>query len=667
MSGRSGVGGSELIAFPLIERVTIAGYSLYPGQKGVLDIEFGEGPWLVLGVNGLGKSTLLLVMRYLLSGAVRTRAAGFAGERDDLQSVDSRIFAVRVADGGQNATASIRVRISDSTLFVERALSNLKILRASIEESAGSRDLTSEDEYRSAITALVGVAQFEDVVRILDHLMFYLEARQTLAWDGAAQFELFRALLTPNLSAELRRLEGAIVSADSTARNLNATLYKITRRREREAVKKVNANETRARIAAVRGEVDALDNEEVNINRELGVAQERRLDNRLQLKRGEQDVDNAAQAYEKHKFEVLRQAFATVKPTEEYIFLKMLSDQICIACDQPAADAAAELQSRSDLGRCLICGSPPKVMENVESVSDALKTKSAEAFGLLESKRDALKTYREQYSMSNGEVERLKERLSQHRQSVEEKEDVIRRLRKNLPADENLEMGREEDRIATLRREVQNFRHEREIAERSIDELLEELKRATEKVRESLEAAFNDEAARFFSESVRLVYAPRVAKIGQGGRSFEFPAFEVEMTSGTTLGQFVRRTPGQVSLSQREYIELIFRIVILKFMGREEGTLVVDGPEGSLDAVFARRAGDLFSGFTKDSRVNVVLACNIIEGGFIPHCLDGYGEADRLNRVVNLLEHAAPTQALTNLRPEYMANVEKILASEPAR
>ena len=642
-------------------------FGLYPGveNSNTFELNLGSGPWLVLGVNGLGKSTLLLLMRYLLVGAVKTRIAGFAGDREDLQAVNNKFFAVRVADGAQKASAEIEVRFGEATLLVERSLANLAIKRVIINSNNGIEEITSEEEYRVKISSLVGVAHFEDVVRISDGLAFFLEARQPLIWDGAAQFEIFRALLTPNLSAELRRLEGEIVSADSTARNLSATLYKITQKREKEAVKKETATDTRARIAAALGEIDALNRDELRLAEEIENVETLRVDRRLQVKRSEKELDDATQTYEKLKFEVLRQSFAGVKPTEQYVFLKMLSDRICIACNQPADAAASELQRRSDECRCVICGNPREFSDNVETISDAMRIRASEAYNMLAAKRDELSAANVNYIASNNEVFALQQKLSQIRYQGEEKASLIRRLRKNLPADENLALGREEERIAVLRREVVSFREDRERAEREIDELLEALKRATERVREMVESAFNFQAAPFFAEQVRLVYAPRNAKIGQGGRSFEFPAFEVEMTSGATYGQFIRRTPEQVSLSQREYLDIIFRMTLLGILGNNQSSLVVDGPEGSLDAIFAGRAGNLFAKYSQEREANIILACNIIEGAFVPNTLSNYQAKDRNSRVINLIEQAAPTQALTDLRPQYIQKVKDILLREP--
>jgi hypothetical protein len=93
---------------------------------------------------------------------------------------------------------------------------------------------------------------------------------------------------------------------------------------------------------------------------------------------------------------------------------------------------------------------------------------------------------------------------------------------------------------------------------------------------------------------------------------------------------------------------------------------VIDGPEGSLDAVFAERAGDLFSEIGNRTGSNAILACNIVDGAFIPNTLRHFrGKIAKKARVVNLLEIAAPTAALSRLRRRYRDKLDKILAQKP--
>ncbi|MDF3212486.1 hypothetical protein EN962_22850 [Mesorhizobium sp. M7A.F.Ca.CA.001.09.2.1] len=487
-----------------------------------------------------------------------------------------------------------------------------------------------------------------------------------MIWDLSAQFELFRAILTPSSSEELRRLEGEIVSADSSARNLNAVLYKLVNRRDTQQAKQETAAETRARLAKATAELEEAEAEEVKLQKAQENIEERRSDARIGQKRADRAADDAAQRYEEIKFDVLRHAFAGVTPNEQYVFLKIISDRICLACGNKADAAAEELERRRAENLCLVCGSHRAAEEKVVSTAKAVQLKAAEAFTALQHAREELhdaevkyRSVEEDYRVIDNDLEAVRRRVDSLRREA-------RRWRSKLPAQDQAALARDEDRIEGLRREVINFRKERDDAEEKIAVLLAELKVATESIRERLEAEFQRHAQDFFAEKARLVYAPRKDRIGQGGRVFEFPAFEIELTSSATDGDFVRRSATQVSLSQREYLDIIFRMSLVETFGGASGSFIVDGPEGSVDAVFAEKAGNLFAELaTRTTGMTVILACNVVEGAFIPNTLRAYKTLDaRTGRLVNLIHLAAPTAALITLRKEYERTVAKILNEE---
>ena len=655
-----------MITFPLLRRLTLSDYGLYPGpqQDGVIDLQMGPGPWLILGVNGLGKSTLLLLMRYLLAGSVRPRDAGFAGEREDVQPVYNRLFAARVGDDARNATGTLEVGFGDQALKVVRSLANLSLMSAELLGPGGQvTTLTDEVAYRATLARLMGLEQFADVLRTLDHVVFYLEARQPLIWEGQAQFEIFRALLTPATSAQLRKLEGEIISADSSARNLNAIVTRMIKTRERELGKLRSQDATRARLASLQAALQEARASEQVLRQELDVLEEERDAARLLLKRGEKSVDDAAQTYERLKFDTLRSAFTGVPPTEQYLYLKLLSDRICLACSQPAEEAALQAEDRLAKGLCVVCGSPHGVTST--GLPDGWRETAEQAFAQLETARFALVETQKTYNDRAGRALQTSDRLDAVRRSADGHLIQIAKLAKDLPVGDVARLDQEQSRITAMAEQVKAFIAERSEAEAKIESLLAALKAEAERFSNQLQTRFNDIARPFFAERVQLVYAPRETRIGQAGKVFSFPAFEVEMTSAATAEQFIRRKAEQVSLSQREYLDLIFRMVLLDVFGGGGGSLVVDGPEGSVDAVFAERAGDLFAAFAAQQGANAILACNIVEGGFIPHALGGYPRAEARSRVVNLLDQAAPTAALRSLRPEYEAKVDTILGRKP--
>ena len=146
---------------------------------------------------------------------------------------------------------------------------------------------------------------------------------------------------------------------------------------------------------------------------------------------------------------------------------------------------------------------------------------------------------------------------------------------------------------------------------------------------------FADYAGGFLLEAVNLVWSPQRARVGQTGASIEFPAFELDMT-GTDFPTPVRRTgPEHVSESQREFIDLAFRMSLMQVASNHgRSNLIIDAPESSLDAVFVTRAADVLAKFANSQNGNrLAITSNLIEGELIPELVKRSAvPGDRISR-----------------------------------
>src|SRR3954447_26512044 len=65
-----------MIAFPVLQSLTIDNYGLYPSEAGApFAVVFQPGPTLVVGVNGSGKTTLISICLRCLTGPYDLPAA----------------------------------------------------------------------------------------------------------------------------------------------------------------------------------------------------------------------------------------------------------------------------------------------------------------------------------------------------------------------------------------------------------------------------------------------------------------------------------------------------------------------------------------------------------------------------------------------------------------
>ena len=136
-------------------------------------------------------------------------------------------------------------------------------MKLKIGTGRNTQKFSDDDEYRLMLADLVGVVRYEDVLRILDRLVFTLQNSDPLVLNNSAQYEIFRALLKPEISAKLRQLEAEIVSKDSEARNLRVSQNKLAGQKQKEAGRQREATKVRAELTAELAELERLEAEEL--------------------------------------------------------------------------------------------------------------------------------------------------------------------------------------------------------------------------------------------------------------------------------------------------------------------------------------------------------------------------------------------------------------------
>lgn len=662
---------ATLINFPIYESISISGYALYMREEKSppLAKDLGPGVWVILGVNGLGKSTLLLIMKSILLGRARVAAAGFKGSNQPtLVNSDASIFSSRVPDGAPEATATATIAFGKSKITISRRLKDLKLVTffTAKKPSDVSDDETS---LRTAICKAMGIDDFENVVRAVERCVFSLENKAELIWDVAAQYELFRAtLVNSETSRNLREAEGKIISADSASRNLSAALQGILKRREREVSKQQSAPNVKGKIVAINAELDEKQKSVFEAQNELEALEIELDDLQASFLRSERSVEELASAYEKMKYDGLRHSLSVLNQNEQYTILKLISERICPSCGNPAEESAKQLLERQQTGKCIICGSVHKSEKHVIRLSASLMEKAEASYASLSEERTSLQKIERGLLEKRRAVEIAQEKISKLGDEIGSLQKQRSLLSKQLPESDFALAQNESSQLAFMRAEIDKFRKERDAAENILDRTLETLREAVQSKRKSLETRFAYHAQTFFDDQVKLIFAPRTTKVGLYGKPIEFPAFEVDMKGVATKGEFARREGDQVSLSQNYYLDLAFKMAFMDTLGSCGGTLIVDGPETSVDVVFAGLAGELLASFavaTSNKQNQVITASNIIDGKFLPNIFKGYRtDTTRRARTINLLDIAAPTPALETKRKEYKAAVDKLFAGK---
>lgn len=657
-----------MLNFPIFEKLDIWDYGLFPGptnEEPGLHINLLSGLTLVIGTNGLGKTTLVTILFRMLTGPYDIPGLT-GGELGNIRLDPKRIppkrrslFANRVVDNARNSIARLVFRIGKKLIAIERRLRDLSLAKLSIDSKIIPSN--QEEEFQHMILEFVGLSSFADWILLLRHLIFYFEDRRELVWDASAQRQVLRFLfLPPDISKKWTADERKVLTLDSQMRNLSAVLY----REERLLA------ESQQKAEAAPGVLEEL--RVLEALQEVALAKRERLDTdlndleserqqaRLRFLTAEQEYETRYRELERAKLIAVESRFPTLSETSRFILAQLMTEEECLACGSTAPKAATSYNKRLERDQCVVCGTelphegtPPQLADR--RLKHALNALPRFVHGVSEA-RIGLENAEQQYAALNMELTKLSVEIAERSTRIDS---LIRRLPpKDAPLHErHSEIQRMRGRVSSLRKELNERRED-------FREFISSVSQQLASQAEDIKQAFDRAAQGFLLENCKLVMSLTKQRVGETGAQIEFPVFELDM-AGSDFASPVRRSgPEQVSESQREFIDIAFRMALTEVTSQNgNGSLVIDAPESSLDAVFVSRASNVLSQFAGSPRGNrLLITSNLVESKLIPELIQKTLKAGVKYELVNLLSIAVPTAAVRELRSEYTRVLDSLMA-----
>lgn len=429
-----------MISFPVLKRLKVDEYSLYPGSPGQsgIDIVFDKGPTLIAGVNGLGKSTLIAILLRSLTGPFDLPKPAQDGDLGEVEPepvpiAPRLLFAPRVSDKAEHATATVEVGFGSQSLSIRRGLTDLTILDWRLD---GQDQATDESHFQDTIRRLMCVDSFFDVLLILRYVVFFLEDRRALVWGRTAQRELLRALFVSSASAgALSRVRYEMLSADSGYRNLRNVLNRRMKENLQEIARLTTVTGVRAELTILESQLEAVRTEEAKLDLEVAEVEALRQDARLRSANAALERDGAVRDLERIKVHAISQKFQDLDDSAIYILARLASEDFCLACETRRAGLGGEVTARLAANMCVVCGS----LRHDESEAGPVDF-TAERINELQSRIQACDA---EIETSSREIKRSDETRREHIESLSTAGrrkltllDNLRRLRAQLPSTE---------------------------------------------------------------------------------------------------------------------------------------------------------------------------------------------------------------------------------------
>ncbi len=651
--------------FPLLQQMVVEGYGLYPGvnKQGRFEVVLREGLTLIVGANGLGKTTLVTMLFRMLTGTADIDLPeGKIGSADlKVQNLDTRSrrqFAQRVSDGAQNARVRLEFRLGGRAFLIERRLTDLGIQTLFID---GQRLPNEEADYQKAITAAADLGSFGDWILILRTLIFFFEDRRALVWDPAAQRQLLRALLLPPHEAQdWTTRERQILVLDSRMRNLQAALKREERERAKTVDRVTNAPGVKSALEAAEARLLQLQEQHDTLVQRIDVTEASRHVARLDALRAQAELDKALRELERARLLAIDAHLPHADESIRFIMARLMSDESCLVCGTTDLSAKRRaLEHALEHRHCVVCDSKLPAAVQVTDITDE--------------RLHALKLAVDRLAVRAAEQARVRDEANDeyHQASmglaacVRERDDTdeqLRNLMMQLPPDQR-RVTEQQKKLDALEELITDLRAELKVTRTQFAEFLGAHRAKIAQSAHDIKAKFGEAAHGFLFEDSRLSWFPTRMQVGQAGADgaepVEYPAFAVDLTGSDFTSLQRRSEPAEVSESQREFIDLAFRMALVHVASPEgAATLIIDAPESSLDAVFVDRAARVLGQFaqsTTGAAANrLIVTSNLGAGQLVPKLLQQVrSPGDPMGPVVDLFHAGVPTRAMVELQTEY--------------
>ncbi|WP_210476149.1 hypothetical protein [Pantoea ananatis] len=640
----------RIIYLPELIRIKISNYTLYPAGLN-FEYDFINGVNLVLGGNGMGKTTFVNLIKYALIGPYK-KQFDYTRTYKDRMITKRLMYAIdyfknRMDDSilvNEEPNVELTFKINNDTFKVVRSLNvlglnevyiNNKILKGKIANQSKYEALGINDRegylsfnYEKEIEKSSGLS-FDDLILFVNEILYFGEDHKTILWNNGesgidVQNELFNKYFnSPNLDKERQEAARQAKYYDSISRHRSEdirAIKKVLDKVDNNKIDNSKINNPYKDMINLKNEIDFLENKLKNI-RELNLETANKASfyqnkiNTLSLTANELEKKiNETESTLNSKI------WQNLHPLYHLFVENIKKNSICPLCNLHNNQLNEKVVN--DSTHCFSCGSEFSKV-NDDQLSETL-TK------LLE-----------EYKSCTNEIQENQKKIKEsdklsisNDKEVRHIEAILRKNNQNL---RSLELSVSDNNKENKTNELQAFYDEinrLEFEKNKYQDLSRTYSSKAEKISKEIESQILNSTAKFstiFSE-----YAGDFLGV-KCSLTFE------KMTSSSIrrfypmIDDKVRFYEEELSESQRFFIDHSFRMSILTYFYSSPTFYIVETPDSSLDISYEQNAANVFLRFLEKPN-SIIMTSNLNNSSFIYHLIDNVTEIKI--KLVKLLEIA---------------------------
>jgi DNA repair exonuclease SbcCD ATPase subunit len=641
---------------PSLKKIVIKNFSLYPGNLN-FTYNFIKGVNLIIGGNGVGKTTFLNIIKYALIGLYkketdvkRREYKGIEYRYEKRVNLPYNYFSNRMdqsVDYNEKAEVTLTFRINKKTFEITRDLFLPKIKHVQVREGTETSTLpgkqisqydydklfsdkekslsnlkeTLQWQYEEELGNASGHESFEYLIFLINEILFFSEHRDTIMWDGFFQSKFSSIyFIEPKLLRQLDKAQLDSKYYDSLSRHKSEDIRAINKIFEKIKDGDSKNKEYKDLIT----DIERLKkNVEQNFT-QLGKIQDERAQTGVRISKLHTEKNHFSKSLESLEIQkqneeniIFTDLFNKVTP-KYYDYLKFLkSTGNCPLCNNQLPQKLYDKVRNDDI-HCIMCGNDIKKPAITSAKLTDVKRQIEEILLSIRKKEKEIISDDERLDTLDEEFKEINSKLNSIQSELRKAEFAIQKFQNEGGSNTDSEFKAMKAQIDELEMEKDEAQQKSKRAFEQAEKIVDKIDTQRLESTEILSGFFNSFGNKFLGVKCELVY--------------EDPEDDEGKRYLPRINGIDRLNEEELSESQRFFIDQSFRMSLLNFFNSTSSFFMCETPDSSLDISYEKNAAKVFLEYVKRPN-ELILTSNLNNSEFLEYLID---EAKNIS-YINLL------------------------------